>query len=1146
MYLKDENDENNKININNYKNILYNKKKNTGLLNQHNELDKRLNYIDKKGNKTLTNNGENNMKYSNIKENIDNNIYEENEDDSDEEDEDYKVDEDEEEEEEDDFDVDEYDEEEIDLNFNSYNNYYYEAYNEDDSKNEIDETIKNKNREEKINNEEKIDNRICEKYNNLLANNRFRKQYDMNIELNKRVTNVYTDKSDDNKSASCYSCKSEDRIKYDNNINLRNNHEINSEDGFIYDVLDRIDDIYYKESKYKNLKTVNNYNNNVCINDLNLNLISDYLNVDISVFHKKTTVLLLGNTQSGKSSFINWFSENYVQNTSSIHKHNQITYVDIKNNFKFNFKKLNNDNYQFGLLSKFKNNNFYDSNKKNYELSNENKKIIFSGENCDYLFKPFQKLRKKAHNIKKYIYGKIYYQNNLTKYMNRVNSVSFIDTSGINESSDVEYDEIIMNLSKYVDLIFIFIDSNKYSINTRLLRIINYIIDNQINKVTMCLTRIDLMKKINLYRVVFYLTQYFLRNLNIFKINSLDDYCNSVYKNNNIIRSHNKENSGKSRNNKIEKINIFFNKSIKSFQNILLFPKLLTKMISNKNIDEKKNTFLQSNNYNNYFYVREDEEKEIKNNSMQFKEKSSNSFFNSPRGSVKSNEGIFKKIMTKSYSSFKEKIMNTDSIRKINSSTNNCYQEEFKYRGFSYKDNNENIKDIVNSKYEKLNNSFDKLNENYNESKQIYKDSDYYCSNKSHNYTKNNSNNLYEKKVHYGDCIKNLSIFFFVLIYEVMTTICNLIYTSVNNYFNPNETKFLSEDNLSTSEEENKSKYNHNNSYKILEFLTIYLPEIPCDLFKREKWKYDESNLNYNNNRRNRFSCNMQYENNDYNEIIKTNTNNNNNPQRRSIPVDFILLDKTNNYNKNIGYVNNNNFSGLNEITRNSIITDSDFNNRNSNYVLGNEQRSSYFAKPKNFYPFDISSIRMKNDDVKDLNMIQELLFRIDESIDLKTNQSIYMLKKDLQKIQDSCLKKISDNNEIIKKNKSLRIQKIKFYFFKYMAILFGFLISLLRYDLLVYFNFIKPELLFSIFSKYFLFLSSYNKNSIFITINIILIVTYFILYFRYNKRNYFKSLDKSDLNKLKIILLFTQIIFDEINQLHLKLLGKKIKDEKK
>ncbi|CRG99728.1 conserved Plasmodium protein, unknown function [Plasmodium relictum] len=1145
MYLK-ENDENNKININNYKNIIHNKKKNIDILNQQNELDK-------KGNKTLINNNENTMKYCNIKEKIDNNIYDETEDDSDE---DYEVDE--EEDDDDDFDVNEYDEEEIDLNFNSYNNYYYEAYNEDDDKNEIEEIIKNKNRDDSIKNEEeKKDNITCEKYNNLLTNYRIREHYNINKELKKRITNDYTNKNDDNKSDSCYSCKSEDRIKYDNNNNiLRNNYEIKNENDFTFDVLDRIDDIYYKESRYKSLKNVNNYNNNVCINDLNLNLISDYLNVDISVFHKKTTILLLGNTQSGKSSFINWFSENYVQNTSSIQKQNQITYVDIKSNFKFNFKKLNNDNYQFGLLSKLKNNNHYDSSK-NCELYNENKKIIFSGENCDYLFKPFQKLRKKAHNIKKYIYGKIYYQNNLTKYMNRVNSVSFIDTSGINEISDVEYDEIIMNLSKYVDLIFIFIDSNKYSINTRLLRIINYLIDNQINKVTICLTRIDLMKKINLYRVVFYLTQYFLRNLNIFKFNSLNDYCDSKYKNNSILNNHTEENSNKSRN-KIEKINIFFNKSIKSFQNILLFPKLLTKIISNKNINEKKKNFLHSNSSNNYFYEREDEdeddnEKEIINNNMYYKKKSSNSFINSPKDSVKSNEGIFKKIMTKSYNSFKEKIMNTDVISKINSTTNDYIQEEeSKYNDISYKGNNRDIDNKINNKYKKLNNSFDKLKESNNESKRIYKNSDYYYSNKSHNHKKNNSSKLYEKKVNYCDCVKNLSIFFFVLIYEVMTTIYSLVYTSINNCLNPNEAKFISTENLNIAEEENKSKYNHDNSYKILEFLTIYLPEIPCDMFKREKWKYDESNLNYNG-RKNRFSYNAQYENNDYNEILKNNINNN--PQRRSIPVDFLLLDKRNNFNKNIDYTttttttnnnNNNNFSGLNEITRNSIITDSDFNNRNSNYVLDNEYRNSYLTKPKNFNPYDINFMKMKNDDVKDLNMIQELLFKIDESIDFKTNQSIYMLKNDLQKIQDSCLKKISDNNEIIKKNKSLRIQKIKFYFFKYMAILIGFFISLMRYDLLVYFNFIKPELLFSIFSKYFLFLSSYNKNSIFIAINIILIVTYFILYFKYNKRNYFKSLDKSDLNKIKIILLFTQIIFDEINQLHLKLLGKKIKDEKK
>lgn len=41
--------------------------------------------------------------------------------------------------------------------------------------------------------------------------------------------------------------------------------------------------------------------------------------------------------------------------------------------------------------------------------------------------------------------------------MNRINYVSFIDSTGINEMKDEEYDNILMNLTKYVDLVFLYL-----------------------------------------------------------------------------------------------------------------------------------------------------------------------------------------------------------------------------------------------------------------------------------------------------------------------------------------------------------------------------------------------------------------------------------------------------------------------------------------------------------------------------------------------------------------------------------------------------------------------------------------------------------------------------------------------------------------
>ncbi|KNA00136.1 hypothetical protein PVNG_02132 [Plasmodium vivax North Korean] len=447
---------------------------------------------------------------------------------------------------------------------------------------------------------------------------------------------------------------------------------------------------------------------------------------------------------------------------------------------------------------------------------------------------------------------------------------------------------------------------------------------------------------------------------------------------------------------------------------------------------------------------------------------------------------------------------------------------------------------------------------------------------------------LFEKKINYGDCLKNLSIFCVVLIYEVVTTIYSLLHTSINSYIkrtSGGRGRATNVDRLHQLDDANKLKYTDvhdsgSNTYKVLEFLTIYLPEIPSDLLKKEKWKYEKAKLEganrkYIHERGNRFSCNVPYEHDPYGGRVKSDLSgddqddhidsrhgNSRYPQRRSIPEEYLFLGNGNagmsrygahargDYAKG-GYPRGSYFPGAdNDVSRESFLTDSDYhvNGRSSAYLppgIHSGMRSGVNSGMHSGMRSGMGSgmgsgmrTGLRNEDVRELNMIHELLFKIDETIDLKSNQSIYMLKRDLEKIRSTCLKKITDNEHVVKQNRSLRIQNIKFYFFKYMAIFFGFIISLLRYDLLVYFNFIKPELLFSIFSKYFLFLSSYNKNSLFIAVNVLLVAAYLCLYVRYNRRNYFKSLGKSDLNKLKIILLFTQIIFDEINQLHLRLLG--------
>ncbi|KNG77105.1 hypothetical protein PFMG_03161 [Plasmodium falciparum IGH-CR14] len=1340
MYItKDKNDENKRMDLDSYKNIIHNKKRGTGLLNNKELLDKG---DIKKGADIKEREGCLRKSYD-IKNDVEEDVSVEDEDDSDydvsfdemlekkNDDENYENEEEEEDDDDDDDDdvlyEDEYDEEIRDINFNSYNNYYYRVFNNnEDGKNEIEELIKNNkflNNKPSSHHEDDLKKKevMFEKYNKLLSSYKLKKEYNNkkeNIGWEKEVVHSYhnnetkeiklnnkkeeiNNMSNVNEESPCYSCKSED-INYD---------DINNDKDFINDVLDRIDEIYNKECRYKNLKCVNNKNNKICINDLNLSIISEYLNVDISVFHKKTTVLLVGNTYSGKSSFINWIAENYVQNTNSINKKNEITYVDIKNNFTFNFKKLNNKYNPFGILNEMKNKNrapnIYSGNYNDdqYVCNNNNKynnnnvdcinnKITFSGEHCDYLFRPFRKLRENLKNVKKYIYGKISYQNDVTKYMNRINYVSFIDSTGINEMKDEEYDNILMNLTKYVDLVFIFIDSTKLSINKRLLRIINYIIDNQMNKVTICLTKIDMIKKINLYRLVFYLTQYFLGNLNIFKYNLLNDNKENNEDNDNtphwndhhnyMINDYKKRDPhflyGDDFNDKpiYKKINNFLNRSMRSFQNIFLMPEVLKRMINTKHVNRKVKRNLplgdakgvggmivgdldEHHMYNEQSILPANEDGVSKNNQNEEQE-----------------ESLFKKILTKSYSSFKGKLMQNnlsdvdeedlgydkrisknfileetgsdqEYIHTLDNVNNDLYDDRRSFytspqrNRYSNKNlrNEEHYKVDVKNKYNIKNMVNNMENTNY---KKREDNTNYNCKDDDNKdiFNKKKTNKMCNnKKIKYVDCIKNVSVFLGVLIFEVITTVYSLIHTSINTYLKTSGKKIINERKLQNLEDMKKEKWkyeNNNNNkdknkdknkncLKILDFLTIYLPEISNSPLKREKWTYNKDDLNYEHMKRNRLSCNLHFENvkykkdinnvnnydnnnyhNDYNnddDIFRRSNKNDCNLQRRSIPVDFMLLDKRNEKNeikekyvekKNYisnrdGYVykehtshydnkfydsNKNNIKNIrhNNINMNqyeeNIEKDkykykykynynNDMSSKNGvknmpNFYyhdnFNNEKRNNeYFIKENNYYYDDdddddnIYKREMNNfhnNNVKELNMIHELLYKIDESINLKTNQSIYMLKKDLETIQNSCLKKIYENNEIIKKNKSLRIEKLKFYFFKYTAIFIGFIISLLRYDLLVYFSFIKPEILFSIFSKYFLFLSSYNKNSLFITINVILIIAYFSLYIRYNKRNYFKSLDKSDLNKIKIILLFTQIIFDEINQIHMKLLGKK------
>lgn len=131
-----------------------------------------------------------------------------------------------------------------------------------------------------------------------------------------------------------------------------------------------------------------------------------------------------------------------------------------------------------------------------------------------------------------------------------------------------------------------------------------------------------------------------------------------------------------------------------------------------------------------------------------------------------------------------------------------------------------------------------------------------------------------------------------VLIFEVITTVYSLIHTSINTYLKTSGKKIINERKLQNLEDMKKEKWkyenNNNNNkdknkdknkncLKILDFLTIYLPEISNSPLKREKWTYNKDDLNYEHMKRNRLSYNLHFENVKYKKDINNVNNYDNN-----------------------------------------------------------------------------------------------------------------------------------------------------------------------------------------------------------------------------------------------------------------------------
>ncbi|SBS81130.1 conserved Plasmodium protein, unknown function [Plasmodium ovale curtisi] len=253
-------------------------------------------------------------------------------------------------------------------------------------------------------------------------------------------------------------CRNEKSTEYSDNSDISNNKEDYNEkkENFDKKICDNIND---KLNIYDNIigEIKELYNGNIVMNSkgvdkLNISNVAKglFLNINKTI-SKKVRVLIIGNSSSGKSTFINWFLQENIQKTGYEFETNHFTLITSGN--------------------------------------------YFSEFNGDITIKTFDFLKhisSKNRNFKNYLSTKMYISKNM-----ETKNIDFIDTPGLKDimhKLDFDINSIIYDLSDYVDIILVFFDSSGKSLSNRLLLIIKEIYEKHMEKIIFVFSKIDEIK----------------------------------------------------------------------------------------------------------------------------------------------------------------------------------------------------------------------------------------------------------------------------------------------------------------------------------------------------------------------------------------------------------------------------------------------------------------------------------------------------------------------------------------------------------------------------------------------------------------------------------------------------------------------------
>ncbi|CAD2088989.1 conserved Plasmodium protein, unknown function [Plasmodium vinckei brucechwatti] len=253
-------------------------------------------------------------------------------------------------------------------------------------------------------------------------------------------------------------CRNEKLTEYSDHSEMGNNKDTfnDPKENFDRKICDNMnerlniyDDII---SEIKELYNGNIVMNNKGLDKLNIRNVAKglFLNVNKTI-SKKVRVLIIGNSSSGKSTFINWFLQENIQKTGYEFETNHFTLITSGN-----------------YISEF---------------------------NGDITIKTFDFLKQissRNRNFKNNLCTKMYVCKNP-----EIKNIDFIDTPGLKDiMNKVDYDinSIIYDLSDYVDIILVFFDSSGKSLSNRLLLIIKEIYEKHMEKMLFIFSKIDEIK----------------------------------------------------------------------------------------------------------------------------------------------------------------------------------------------------------------------------------------------------------------------------------------------------------------------------------------------------------------------------------------------------------------------------------------------------------------------------------------------------------------------------------------------------------------------------------------------------------------------------------------------------------------------------